>query len=115
MGLMSFIKEAGEKLFGKDEPEKAAAFGKFEGDLLDCLIPAVEAKFSVLTDREHRGIAGLSMGGGQTFNFGLGHLNTFAWVGAFSAAVTGQIDVRGLAGSANAPDSVAASAYPASA
>ncbi|WP_348682671.1 restriction endonuclease subunit S [Acidovorax soli] len=32
-----------------------------------------------------------------------------------SAAVTGQIDVRGLAGSANAPDSVAASAYPASA
>ena len=68
------------------EPEKAAAFGKFEGDLLGCLIPAVEAKFSVLTDREHRGIAGLSMGGGQTFNFGLGHLDKFAWVGAFSAA-----------------------------
>ena len=68
------------------EPAKAAAFGKFEGDLLGCLIPAVEAKFSVLTDREHRGIAGLSMGGGQTFNFGLGHLDTFAWVGAFSAA-----------------------------
>jgi len=68
------------------EPEKAAAFGKFEGDLLDCLIPAIEAKFSVLTDRAHRGIAGLSMGGGQTFNFGLGHLDTFAWVGAFSAA-----------------------------
>ncbi len=68
------------------EPEKAAAFGKFEGDLLNCLIPAVEAKFSVLSDREHRAIAGLSMGGGQTFNFGLGHLDTFAWVGAFSAA-----------------------------
>ena len=32
-----------------------------------------------------------------------------------SAAVTGQIDVRGLAGGANAPDSIAASAYPASA
>ncbi len=68
------------------EPEKAAGFAKFEGDLLGCLIPAIEAKYSTLTDREHRGIAGLSMGGGQTFNFGLGHLDTFAWVGAFSAA-----------------------------
>lgn len=68
------------------EPEKAAAFGQFEGDLLNCLIPAVETKFSVLTDREQRAIAGLSMGGGQTFNFGLGHLDKFAWVGAFSAA-----------------------------
>ncbi len=68
------------------EPEKAAAFGKFEGDLLDCLIPAIEAKYSTHTDREHRALAGLSMGGGQTFNFGLGNLDTFAWVGAFSAA-----------------------------
>ncbi len=68
------------------EPAKAAGFAKFEGDLLDCLIPAIEAKYSVFTDREHRALAGLSMGGGQTFNFGLGHLDTFAWVGAFSAA-----------------------------
>lgn len=68
------------------EPAKAAAFATFEGDLLGCLVPAIEAKYSTRTDREHRGIAGLSMGGGQTFNFGLGHLDTFAWVGAFSAA-----------------------------
>jgi len=67
-------------------PEKAAGFAKFERDLLDFLIPAVQAKYSTYPDREHRGIAGLSMGGGQTFNFGLGHLDTFAWVGAFSAA-----------------------------
>ncbi len=68
------------------EPEKAASFGAFEVDLLDCLIPAIEAKYPVLSDRDHRAIAGLSMGGGQTFNFGLGHLDTFAWIGAFSAA-----------------------------
>ena len=68
------------------QPEKAAGFAKFERDLLDHLIPAVQAKYSVLPNREHRAIAGLSMGGGQTFNFGLGHLDTFAWVGAFSAA-----------------------------
>lgn len=67
-------------------PEHAAGFAKFEYDLLDCLIPAVEAKYSTRTDREHRAIAGLSMGGGQTMNFGLGHLDRFAWLGAFSAA-----------------------------
>jgi enterochelin esterase-like enzyme len=50
------------------------------------LIPAVQAKYSVSTNREHRAIAGLSMGGGQSLNFGLGHLDTFAWVGGFSSA-----------------------------
>jgi enterochelin esterase-like enzyme len=67
-------------------PEKAAGFAKFERDLLDHLIPAVEANYATHRDREHRAIAGLSMGGGQTLNFGLGHLDTFAWIGAFSAA-----------------------------
>lgn len=67
-------------------PENAAGFAKFEHDLLDFLIPAVEAKYSVQADREHRAVAGLSMGGGQALNFGLGHLDTFGWVGAFSPA-----------------------------
>lgn len=66
--------------------EKVAGFAAFERDLLDSLVPAVQAKYSTVADREHRAIAGLSMGGGQTFNFGLGHLDTFAWIGAFSAA-----------------------------
>jgi len=67
-------------------PERAIGFAKFESDLLRNLIPAIEKKYSTLTDREHRALAGLSMGGGQTFNFGLSHLDTFAWLGAFSAA-----------------------------
>ena len=64
----------------------APAFANFEGDLLNDVIPAIESRYGVLTDREHRAIAGLSMGGGQTLNFGLGHLDKFAWIGAFSAA-----------------------------
>jgi enterochelin esterase-like enzyme len=40
----------------------------------------------VLKDAEHRAIAGLSMGGGQSLNFGLGNLDRFAWVGGFSSA-----------------------------
>ena len=67
-------------------PEHAAGFAKFEHDLLDCLIPAIEAKYSTHTDREHRALAGLSMGGGQTINFGLAHLDRFAWLGGFSSA-----------------------------
>jgi enterochelin esterase-like enzyme len=67
-------------------PENSAGFAKFERDLLDCLIPAIQAKYSASTNREHRAIAGLSMGGGQSLNFGLGHLDTFAWVGGFSSA-----------------------------
>ena len=72
-----------EKTFS---PENAAGFGKFERDLLDCLIPAIQAKYSASTNREQRAIGGLSMGGGQSLNFGLGHLDTFAWVGGFSSA-----------------------------
>jgi enterochelin esterase-like enzyme len=66
--------------------ESAPAFGVFERDLLDDLIPAIEARYSVQADREHRALAGLSMGGGQSLNFGLGHLDTFAWIGGFSSA-----------------------------
>jgi enterochelin esterase-like enzyme len=67
-------------------PENAGGFAKFERDLLDCLIPAVQAKYSASTNREQHALAGLSMGGGQSLNFGLKHLDTFAWVGGFSAA-----------------------------
>ena len=65
---------------------KVQAFTAFEKDLLNDLIPFVEKKYPVYKDREHRAIAGLSMGGGQSLNFGLGNLNTFAWVGGFSSA-----------------------------
>ncbi|MEJ5259978.1 MAG: alpha/beta hydrolase-fold protein [Anaerohalosphaeraceae bacterium] len=64
----------------------APAFERFEQDLLNDVIPAIESRYSVLNDREHRALAGLSMGGGQTLNFGLKHLDKFAWLGAFSAA-----------------------------
>lgn len=73
----------GENIFA---PEQVAGFAQFEYDLLDNLIPAIQAHYSTLPDQAHRGLAGLSMGGGQTLNFGFAHLDTFAWIGAFSAA-----------------------------
>jgi enterochelin esterase-like enzyme len=62
------------------------AFANFENDLLKDVIPAVEAKYSVQANRESRALAGLSMGGGQSLNFGLAHLDIFAWIGGFSSA-----------------------------
>ena len=56
-------------------PDKVEAFATFEKDLLNDLIPFIEKKYPVLKDREHRAIAGLSMGGGQSLNFGLGNLD----------------------------------------
>ncbi len=64
----------------------APAFAVFEADLLQDVIPAIEERYSVQADRGHRALAGLSMGGGQALNFGLSHLELFAWVGGFSPA-----------------------------
>ena len=71
---------------GSNPMATAPAFANFDKDLLQDLIPHIESKYSVKADRESRALAGLSMGGGQSLNFGLGHLETFAWVGGFSSA-----------------------------
>jgi enterochelin esterase-like enzyme len=78
---------ASKDLTAKDPiPKQSPAFATFEKDLLTDLIPFVEKTYSVKADRESRALAGLSMGGGQSLNFGLGNLDTFAWVGGFSSA-----------------------------
>ena len=64
----------------------APAFANFENDLLKDLIPFIESKYNVYPDKMHRALAGLSMGGGQSLNFGLAHMDVFAYVGGFSSA-----------------------------
>jgi enterochelin esterase-like enzyme len=75
--------QAGGNVFEKPRVE---AFATFEKDLLNDLIPFIDKKYPTLTDKDHRAIAGLSMGGGQSLNFGLGNLDSFSWVGGFSSA-----------------------------
>ncbi|WP_295714578.1 alpha/beta hydrolase-fold protein [Mucilaginibacter sp.] len=67
-------------------PDKVQGFAVFEKDLLNDLIPFIDSKYRVYTDKDHRAVAGLSMGGGQSLNFGLGNLDVFSWVGGFSSA-----------------------------
>ena len=65
---------------------KVQAFTTFEQDLLTDLIPHIEKTFPVISHPDSRAIAGLSMGGGQSLNFGLGNLDKFAWIAGFSSA-----------------------------
>jgi enterochelin esterase-like enzyme len=59
----------------------------FERDLLEDVLPLVEKAYRLKSGAEHRGIVGLSMGGGQSLTIGLNHSDRFAWVGGFSASV----------------------------
>ena len=72
---------------GTGAPSAAGQMNAFEKDLIENLIPFVQSNYRVYTDREHRAIAGLSMGGGQTLQIGLHHLDLFSRVAGFSAAV----------------------------
>lgn len=59
----------------------------FNRDLIEDLIPFVQANYRVHADREHRAIAGLSMGGGQALGVGLSRTDVFSRVLGFSSAL----------------------------
>jgi enterochelin esterase-like enzyme len=59
----------------------------FEKDLLSDIIPYVEKNYNASAKSKDRAIGGLSMGGRQTLNIGLGHLDRFSNLLAFSSAV----------------------------
>lgn len=67
----------------------------FEQDMIENLIPTIEKIFRVKTDRKSRAMAGLSMGGGQTFFVGLQHPELFSSLGIFSTGVFGGIREAG--------------------
>jgi enterochelin esterase-like enzyme len=58
----------------------------FEDDVTQALIPFVDKTFRTIPDRNHRAMAGLSMGGMQTFQITLNHLDLFSYIGGFSGA-----------------------------
>jgi enterochelin esterase-like enzyme len=60
----------------------------FEDDMTQALIPFVDATYRTLADREHRAMAGLSMGGMQTFHVAFDRLDLFSYIGGFSGATS---------------------------
>ena len=60
-------------------------WARFQNSLVNDVIPYVDKNYRTKADRENRAIAGLSMGGGQTFYIAFNHIDTFSYVGVFSA------------------------------
>ena len=63
----------------------------FEKELTEEIVPFVDKSFRTITDRKSRALAGLSMGGGQSFFVGLQHTELFSHIGIFSTGVFGGI------------------------
>ena len=90
------------KPFGSPEMMRAMQdmAAAFEDDLTQVLIPYIDSHFRTIPDRDHRAMAGLSMGGMQTFQVTFDHLDVFSYIGGFSGAggmqlLTGQgLDVK---------------------
>lgn len=76
------------KPFGSPEMMKAIQdmTAAFEDDMTQALIPYIDSTFRTVADRDHRAMAGLSMGGMQTFQVTLDHLDLFSYIGGFSGA-----------------------------
>ena len=76
------------KAFGSPEMLKAMQdmAAAFEDDVTQALIPFIDSTFRTIADRDHRAMAGLSMGGMQTFQITLNHLDLFSYIGGFSGA-----------------------------
>lgn len=73
-----------------------AAFTSFEDVVMHDLIPMVDATYRTIPDREHRAMAGLSMGGMQTLFIALQHLDSFAYIGSFSGPIVPDLKVGNL-------------------
>jgi len=88
--MMIVMENGYAALPGEPDPGKpsreANVFGKL---VVEELIPHVDGAYRTLPDREHRAIAGLSMGAGQAMRIGLSHLDTFAHVACLSGGAFG--------------------------
>jgi enterochelin esterase-like enzyme len=76
---------------GASQRDYQEAFQAFQDVILQDLIPDIDKTYRTIPDREHRAMAGLSMGGMQTLFTALHHLNHFAYLGSFSGPI-----IRGL-------------------
>ena len=57
----------------------------FGSIIIKDLIPTIDTEYRTLTNREHRALAGLSLGGTQTYQITQANLDKFANIGIFSA------------------------------
>jgi enterochelin esterase-like enzyme len=75
-----------------------AAFTSFEDVVIHDVIPMIDASYRTIPDRQHRAMAGLSMGGMQTLFIALQHLELFAYIGSFSGPIIPNLNAGDLTG-----------------
>jgi len=75
--------------FGPAAPGPGAGFGTFEDVIIKEVIPMIDSTFRTIPDRDHRAMAGLSMGANQALHLATGHLDTFAYMAGFSGTMNG--------------------------
>jgi len=91
---MIIVMPYGNTMTGTPDPtslQAADMYQLFSKELLGNIIPFVEAKYRVIPDKNHRAVAGFSRGGGQSLFAALNHLDTFSWLGSYSAYLTPEV------------------------
>jgi enterochelin esterase-like enzyme len=71
---------------GNARPDFSKMFDAFDQVTTQDLIPFIDSTYRTIPDRDHRAVAGLSMGGMQAFQVSLNHLDLFSYIGGFSGA-----------------------------
>lgn len=74
---------------------------EFTKDFIGDVMPHIEKNYRIHTDKTHRAIAGLSMGGAQTLNIAIPYPDKFAYVGVFSSGIFGI--AGGMGGASEGP------------
>jgi enterochelin esterase-like enzyme len=87
------------------------AFSAFEDLIIQDLIPMIDASYRTIPDREHRAMAGLSMGGMQTLFITLRHLDQFGYIGSFSGPIVPNLESRQPLGNGPPPPFDTKTAY----
>jgi para-nitrobenzyl esterase len=70
-------------------PSAGGGNSAFDDVMINDVIPMIDSTFRTIPDREHRAVAGLSMGANQALHLGTGHLDTFAYLAGFSGTMNG--------------------------
>jgi enterochelin esterase family protein len=76
---------------------------EFVQEFLNDIMPFAELRYRVLTTRQNRAIAGLSMGGAHTLNIAIPNLDKFAYIGVYSSGIFGLVPMPGRGGAPATP------------
>jgi enterochelin esterase-like enzyme len=75
--------------FGPPASGRSGDIAAFDDVMIKEVIPMIDSSFRTIPDREHRAMAGLSMGANQALHLATGHLDTFAYMAGFSGTMNG--------------------------